>query len=155
MFWSATISNDPYSDYLNSIRKVNGECTCPCNETRDSYCRYMTGSCYQPICPVGTYLCCVTCMFATCMSTADLALSTRGRRECIVCPPGHFCSGCDLPQRCPPNTINPHLGMSKAEQCKLCQSGFTATKDATQCCYNGNMCSEPAEGSNYLLARSP
>ena len=143
-------NSDEYSDYLDTSRQVSGQCVCACDPRRDASCRYMTGKCYQPICPIGTYLCCVFCQFSSCMASVTLAESTRGIRECIICPPGHFCNGCDVPTRCPENTINPHLGMSKPEQCTRCQLGFTATSDSTQCCYNNNMCSESPEVWNYL-----
>ena len=143
-------SGDGYSDSIEASRTLKGECTCPCVPTRDSKCRYMTGRCYEPICPIGTYLCCGFCEFSTCANSAEMAESVRGKRECISCPPGHYCNGCDLPTRCPANTVNPHVGMSRAEDCVRCQLGFSSNPDATQCCYNGLMCSREAEGVNYL-----
>ena len=149
-----TCFSDSYNDYIDGSREASGNCVCPCDPRRDSYCRYRSGKCYQPICPIGTYLCCVFCRYSTCVRSSDLAESTRGVRECIICPPGHYCSGCDVPTRCPINTINPHVGLSKLSDCQPCQLGFSATRDATQCCYNGNMCSGDPEGWNYLSERT-
>lgn len=143
-------SADGYSDSIDASMGLKGECICPCREIRDSYCRYMTGRCYQPICPIGTYLCCAFCAFSTCTSSNEMAQSTRGRRECIPCPPGHFCDGCDIPMRCPPETINPFVGMSREEDCVRCELGFSPNSEATQCCYNGIMCSAEPEDVNYL-----
>ena len=125
----------------------------------------MSGSCYQPICPVGTYLCCGTCRFSTCLPNPSLALSTRGvygnidlsnrptisSRECIACPSGHFCGGCDIPTRCSGNTINPHVGMWSLSACTKCGNGYVASADATRCCLSGNLCSAPPDGENYLV----
>jgi hypothetical protein len=146
--------SDEYSDYLDMSRLASGRCVCPCDPRRDSSCRYMTGKCYQPICPIGTYLCCVFCQFSTCVASDTLAESTRGKRECLLCPPGHYCNGCDIPTRCPDNTINPYFGMSREAECSRCQLGFTATRDSTRCCYNDKMCSASPEGWNYLSSNS-
>ena len=125
------------------------QCTCPCLQMRDSFCTYMSGNCYQPICPIGTFLCCATCLFSTCHLNGNLALSTRGLHECIICPPGHYCHGCDLPFRCPANTINRHVGMSKPSDCTPCPSGFEATQDKTQCCL-GATCTLKSDEVNYF-----
>jgi len=114
----------------------------------------MTESCYQPICPIGTFLCCVSCGVSSCSLKQDMKYSTRGLRECISCPPGHYCSGCDIPQRCPSNAINPHSGMAKQSDCNACMPGLTASLDQTQCCTNSQRCTEPAEDANYLINTS-
>jgi hypothetical protein len=142
--------SDPFGAYRDSTSSIQPQCTCPCNPLRDSYCKYMKAECYQPVCPVGTYLCCATCLFSTCSRIDNLSESTRGFRECISCPPGHFCPGCDIPVKCPETSVNPNAGMSSADACTPCQSGFIPTQDHTQCCFNGNLCSDPSLTANYL-----
>jgi hypothetical protein len=136
--------------YVSKVTGIAGTCTCPCIEMRDSYCRYRSGSCYQPICPVGTYLCCVFCRFSTCAMQTDMAESVRGIRECIVCPPGHFCDGCDVPTSCPDSTVNPNAGMSRRSDCVKCPLGLIPNVARTTCCYNGPECTNLKDEGNYL-----
>jgi hypothetical protein len=110
----------------------------------------MTGGCYQPICPIGTYLCCVACGLSSCSSKRGMKFSTRGVRECVSCPPGHYCNGCDMPSRCPANSINPDSGMSRLTDCRVCMPGLTASEDQTRCCYNSQRCTRPSDEANYL-----
>lgn len=82
---------------------------------------------------------------------SNLAHQYLYSRECIVCPPGHFCNGCDVPLRCPSGSVNPHLGMAKESDCIKCSNGFSPSADSTQCCYNANLCSEEPDGPNFLV----
>ncbi len=111
-------------------------CACNCVEERDGDCSLKAPNfCYAPLCPVGTYLCCATCRVATCAFKLNMYKSTRGRHECLKCPPGSYCNGCDLPLPCPEGTANWRYGMSEASHCLPCPGGgYSSTADGAQCC---------------------
>ena len=126
-------------------------CMCPCVHSRDGPCQYMS-SCYVPACPPGTYMCCVTCIFSSCKRNSVLLKSTRGVHECIPCPAGHFCEGCDLPERCPDDSIAAQSGNSGASDCEPCNVGFFASSDRTRCCTaDGNCQTSDIPAYNYLV----
>ena len=127
------------------------QCICPCVYGRDGPCQYMS-SCYVPVCPPGTYMCCVTCIFSSCKRNGFLLKSSRGAHECIICPPGHFCDGCDLPRRCPDGTITDMLGNVKESDCEACDVGLVASSDQTRCCSEGGNCQISSTAAyNYLV----
>ncbi|KAF4662109.1 hypothetical protein FOL47_006399 [Perkinsus chesapeaki] len=137
-----------YDDYVDSQSTSISSCPCPCVDERDGRCAVKADAfCYQPICPGGYYLCCATCSVSTCAHRLkDMITSARGRKECITCPPGHYCEGCDVPQMCPLGTFNRKYGMSRIEHCIACPRGYTATNDGTQCCdIAGSSCTDPPD----------
>ena len=147
------IRNKTKSDYNISFDRstnLNEECTCPCVPDRDGLCQYRSGLCYEPVCPPGTYLCCASCRFSACARNSERTISTRGIRECIMCPPGHFCSGCDLPQSCPDGTMSPNSSNKVASDCRPCTGELAVSFDRTSCC-DSDSCGTPGDfSSNYF-----
>ena len=124
-----------------------GGCACPCIRSRDSLCQYLDSNCYHPICPPGTFLCCVGCRFSICILNAALKLSDRGVRECIVCPVGFYCDGCDVPKSCPEGTVSSTQGNTGVSDCKPCGPGLVSSSDRTRCCSSNEAC----ESSDLFL----
>ena len=122
------------SEYLTATSGDGNSCECPCEDDRDGTCRFHSDYCYTPVCTAGHYLCCGTCSMSTCQFQLDFALSTRTLRECILCPAGHYCPGCDLPVKCPENTYNVKLAQHKAEHCLPCPRDYEANAERTACC---------------------
>jgi len=69
---------------------------CPCKDPMAPD----TDTCYQPVCEAGYYKCCATCHMSTCVGLTDMVMSKRGIAECIPCPAGFFCTGCDVYEQC-------------------------------------------------------
>lgn len=143
----STTSN--ISEPLEYRLDSESECLCPCNSERDGLCQY-TGDCYQPICPSGTYLCCASCTYSACVRNAELAVSSRGVRECVPCPPGHFCDGCDLPRLCPDGTMSPNWGNMVMLDCIPCKGEQRVSSDRTFCCDDGSCLVPVGLSSNYF-----
>eukprot|EP00747_Dinoflagellata_sp_TGD_P163095 gnl/TRDRNA2_/TRDRNA2_181423_c0_seq1.p1 gnl/TRDRNA2_/TRDRNA2_181423_c0~~gnl/TRDRNA2_/TRDRNA2_181423_c0_seq1.p1 ORF type:complete len:271 (-),score=35.06 gnl/TRDRNA2_/TRDRNA2_181423_c0_seq1:141-953(-) len=98
------------------------------------------GSCYEPVCGPGYYKCCVTCRESTCYGKLDMELSYRGIRECIKCPAGFYCDGCDRFFRCPPNDIpgreGPRVarpGSAQLADCEACSAVQESTLAFDRC----------------------
>ena len=126
------------------------ECTCPCLPERDGLCQYLSKNCYQSVCPAGTYLCCYACTFSQCTRNFELTHSTRGVRECVICPPGHFCDGCDLPRACPDGTSSSNQGNVARSDCIPCDSGKLVSPDRTVCCEPGSCLVTLGVSPNYV-----
>jgi hypothetical protein len=139
LFFFPFISADNYYDYLNDVESSSG-CVCPCVDSRDTICsRYkstLSDTCYQPLCAAGYYRCGATDGVSVCNShgNSNFALSTRGVRECIKCPAGYYCNGCDLPVLCPSGTYSYQLSRSDISQCSDCPYQYLSTDDRINCC---------------------
>jgi len=112
-----------------------GDDKCPCSDP-------VTGSgCYEPVCPSGYFKCCATCTASPCFgSSAKMELSWRGIPECIRCPAGFFCDGCDVFTKCPPSERagreGPRIsaeGSKRFADCEACAPGKEASLDHSAC----------------------
>lgn len=95
---------------------------------------------YEPVCPKGYFRCCATCKGATCFSEKDLFMSWRGVRECVRCPPGYYCKGCDIYEKCReseiPGRIGPKItpmGSERGQDCEICPAGQEADLELSRC----------------------
>lgn len=95
---------------------------------------------YEPKCPPGYFRCCATCKGAVCFSDAGLVRSWEGKKECKMCEPGDYCSGCDTYDRCResdvpgregPKTSPP--GAKRPQDCMICPTGQEAHLDRLRC----------------------
>eukprot|EP00929_Paragymnodinium_shiwhaense_P109907 TRINITY_DN76501_c0_g1_i1.p1 TRINITY_DN76501_c0_g1~~TRINITY_DN76501_c0_g1_i1.p1 ORF type:complete len:288 (+),score=47.52 TRINITY_DN76501_c0_g1_i1:60-923(+) len=117
-------------------------------ESKDHYCPFSScpdpvlgkSKCYEPVCPMGYYKCCATCTDAPCYGAQDMLLSWRGVEECLRCPAGYFCEGCDTFEPCPlstrPGREGPRsspAGSSRLSECEACSSVHEASLDLSQC----------------------
>jgi len=115
---------------------------CPCKDPMNPD----GDTCYQPICPAGYYKCCATCSMSTCVGYVKMEYSKRGIAECIPCPAGFFCKGCDIFEQCPVYTPppgpkgepEPKLGVSKfgskeVEDCITCSETEDANLEKDRC----------------------
>jgi len=114
---------------------------CPCKDPAAPE----SDTCYQPVCEKGYYKCCATCAMSTCVGHVNMAYSKRGIAECIPCPAGKFCTGCDVFQQCerysPPTADKddePKISVSKvgskeALDCVQCTDGSDANLERDRC----------------------
>lgn len=102
-------------------------CSCPDPILGDKVC-------YEPVCPSGYYKCCSSCSESLCSDVQHMEYSWRGIRECILCPPGDFCDGCDTLKTCPaservgregPRVTPP--GATRVADCETCGVGMEAS----------------------------
>lgn len=104
-----------------------GACSCPDPILGE-------GVCYEPVCPSGYYKCCSTCKASTCADHQTMEYSWRGILECILCPPGDFCDGCDTLKTCPESDregregprVTP-AGATRVAECETCGVGMEAS----------------------------
>lgn len=91
-----------------------------------------SGTCYQPVCEIGYYKCCANCHMSTCVGHTEMVYSRRGVAECIKCPPGFFCTGCDVFELCEKYTP----ATSKVDEepkWSVSKPGSKEKLDCTQC----------------------
>lgn len=154
LFTTLVLSNT-FEDYLKDVKINSKTCDCACEDARDGTCRFHADYCYTPVCTQGHYLCCGTCSMSSCQFRLDFEPSTRGLRECILCPAGHYCPGCDLPVKCPPNTYNTKLAQNKAENCLACPRDYEANEARTACCTVVGSAAYYALGQKVVCSQDP
>jgi len=96
--------------------------------------------CYYPLCPSGYYRCCYNCTVSTCANIGNnVTISSRGKKECLPCPTGDFCDGCDKFIQCPPTEETPPRqkisppGTKLPEDCLTCAHGFEPSMSRDKC----------------------
>lgn len=117
------------------FEQPNREDSCPCPDP------VLGSGCYESVCPAGYFKCCSTCFGSPCFGRgAEMELSWRGIPECIRCPAGFFCDGCDVFKKCPPSERagreGPRIsakGSKRFADCEACSPGKEASLDHSSC----------------------
>eukprot|EP00746_Dinoflagellata_sp_MGD_P165180 gnl/MRDRNA2_/MRDRNA2_94300_c0_seq1.p1 gnl/MRDRNA2_/MRDRNA2_94300_c0~~gnl/MRDRNA2_/MRDRNA2_94300_c0_seq1.p1 ORF type:complete len:274 (+),score=32.92 gnl/MRDRNA2_/MRDRNA2_94300_c0_seq1:48-869(+) len=114
---------------------------CPCKDPMAPE----SDTCYQPVCEPGYYRCCATCHMSTCVGHTAMVFSKRGIAECIPCPSGFFCKGCDIFEQCatyspptasrddPPKLSVSKTGSKEALDCVQCSDAEDASLERDRC----------------------
>jgi len=101
---------------------------CPCADPLEP----SSGKCYTPVCAPGSYKCCASCQMSTCVGRFDMQYSTRGIAECIPCPAGYYCTGCDVYRKCKPYSP-PTAKKDDEPKISVSKIGSKEELDCTQC----------------------
>eukprot|EP00929_Paragymnodinium_shiwhaense_P061460 TRINITY_DN30698_c0_g1_i1.p1 TRINITY_DN30698_c0_g1~~TRINITY_DN30698_c0_g1_i1.p1 ORF type:complete len:277 (-),score=52.30 TRINITY_DN30698_c0_g1_i1:110-940(-) len=153
----AVLTSSSAGDLIERPNKK--EYTCPtsvCNDPQQG-----EGFCYEPVCPPGYYRCCATCQEAQCYGSMEMDISWRGIRECIRCPAGHYCDGCDTLTECPLSNRPGREGLiqiappgsDRVSACELCGQGYEAGLDPEYCMPAYGMIDGVEVCNKYFLQR--